>query len=75
EVLLQGVVDCCFTGPEGFTVVDFKSDHIRRGGELQRAEEYRGQLDVYTQALEEIFGQPVTRRVVWFFQTGQGAEL
>ncbi|MCD8007990.1 MAG: helicase-exonuclease AddAB subunit AddA, partial [Clostridiales bacterium] len=25
EVLLQGVVDCCFTGPEGFTVVDFKS--------------------------------------------------
>ncbi len=75
EVLLQGVVDCCFTGPEGFTVVDFKSDHIRRGGELQRAEEYRGQLDVYTQALEEIFGQPVTRRVVWFFQTGQSAEL
>ena len=75
EVLLQGVVDCCFEDLMGFTVVDFKSDRVRRGGEADRAELYRGQVQVYSQALEEIFGRPVVRRVLWFFQTGRGVEL
>ncbi len=36
EVLLQGVVDCWFDGLEGITVLDFKSDRIRPGGEAAR---------------------------------------
>ena len=64
EVLLQGVVDCCFEDLMGFTVVDFKSDRIRRGGERERAQLYRGQVEVYSRALEEIFHRPVVRRVL-----------
>lgn len=75
EVLVQGVVDCCFETLFGFTVVDFKSDRVRRGGEAQRAEEYRGQVEVYARALEEIFQKPVVRRVVWFLRTGKGVEV
>ncbi len=75
EVLLQGVIDCCFRTESGYTVIDFKTDRIRPGGETQRAEEYRTQLNVYTAALEEITGVPVTRRVLWFFRTGVGVEL
>ncbi len=75
EVLFQGVIDCCFSGAEGFTVVDFKTDRVAPGGEKARAEEYRTQLDVYTRALEQITGGAVARRVVWFFTTGTGVEL
>ncbi len=75
QVLLQGVVDCCFTGPDGLTVVDFKTDRVKPGQERQRAEEYRSQLEVYTKALEEILGTPVARKALWFFATGTAVEL
>lgn len=75
EVLLQGVVDCCFEDITGFTVIDFKSDRLRRGAERQRAEEYRAQLEAYSAALEEIFARPVKRRVLWFLCTGTAVEV
>lgn len=75
EVLVQGVVDCCFEDLWGFTVVDFKSDRVRRGGEAEAAEQYRGQVEVYARALEEIFEKPVQRRVLWFLRTGKAVEL
>ena len=75
QVLLQGVVDCCFTGPNGLTVVDFKTDRVKPGQERLRAEEYRGQLEIYTRALEEILGTPVARKALWFFATGTEVEL
>jgi len=70
EVLLQGVVDCAIVEPEGLTVIDFKTDRIRPGGEAARAMQYRGQLEAYAHALERITGKPVRRQVLWFFATG-----
>ena len=75
EVLLQGVVDCWFDGLEGITVLDFKSDRIRPGGEAARGEEYRPQLEAYSRALERITGRRVAHRILWFFATGTGLEL
>ena len=71
EVLLQGVVDCWFDGPEGITVLDFKSDRVRPGGEAARGEEYRPQLEAYSRALEEITGKQVVRKALWFFEPGE----
>jgi ATP-dependent helicase/nuclease subunit A len=75
KVLLQGVVDCCFETEEGFTVIDFKSDYVPYGQEQHHAEQYRGQIEVYARALEEIFGKKVQRCVVWFFSKGIGVEI
>ena len=75
EILLQGVVDCWFDGLEGITVLDFKSDRIRPGGEAARGEEYRPQLEAYSRALERITGRRVAHRILWFFATGTGLEL
>lgn len=75
EVLLQGVIDCWFAEGDGLTVLDFKSDRIRPGGEGARAEEYRPQLEAYSRALERVTGRKVFRRVLWFFATGQPWEL
>ena len=75
EILLQGVVDAWFDEGEGVTVVDFKSDRIRPGGEAARGEVYRPQLQAYSRALEAILDRPVKRRVLWFFATGTALEL
>ncbi len=75
ELLLQGVIDCCFTGVQGLTVVDFKTDRVRAGEEEVHSARYRTQLEVYTKALSRITGCPVRRRVLWYFATGCGVEL
>ena len=75
QVLLQGVVDCCFETLEGITVVDFKTDRVTKRTVAERAEEYRPQLTAYSRALEEITGKPVARRCLWFFAIDQAVEV
>ena len=75
QVLLQGVVDCCYTGDDGMTVIDFKTDHVRPGEEAAHSQRYRPQVEAYARALEEIFGAPVKHRVLWYLSTGMAAEL
>ena len=75
ELLMQGVIDAWFEDEQGVTVLDFKSDRVKPGGEKFRAEEYRTQLEEYGKALSKILGRPVTRKVLWFFQTDTAVYL
>ena len=75
EILLQGVTDCCLLEKDGLTVLDFKSDRITPGGEKDRAEYYRGQLDAYSRALGRIFNLPVKERILYFFATDTAYSL
>jgi ATP-dependent helicase/nuclease subunit A len=75
EILLQGVVDAWFDDGDGVTVIDFKSDRVKPGGEIAKGEEYRPQLNAYSQALARILNRPVRRTVLWFFATGTAVEL
>ena len=75
QVLLQGVVDCYFEAEEGITVVDFKTDHVFGAALRERAKEYAPQLGAYGEALAEITGKPVIRRVLWFFSEGTAVEV
>lgn len=70
EILLQGVIDCLIETPEGFTVVDFKTDRVSRQNVRARAEGYREQLAAYQMAVEKIFERPVVRRVLFFLEIG-----
>ena len=75
EMMLQGVVDCCFETDEGLVVVDFKTDRIEPGQESERAEAYRPQLEAYAHALERVLEKKVCRKVLWFFATGTAWQL
>lgn len=75
EMMLQGVADVCCRTEQGLVVADFKTDHIRSGEERQRAEQYRTQLWAYSEALSRVLGEPVCRRVLYFFTTGTEVEL
>ncbi len=69
ELLLQGVVDCLLDEPDGLTVIDFKTDRVRPGGEGERAAYYAGQLRAYALALARIYQKPVRRRILYFLAT------
>ncbi len=69
QVMLQGVVDCCYHTGEGLVIVDFKTDRISAGEEQQRAELYREQLEAYSYALAQVLGKAVVRKVLYFFAT------
>ncbi len=74
-VLLQGVIDCLIETPEGFVILDFKTDHISSKKLAVRSEEYRMQMDAYTYATEQIFERPVTRRILYFLSLGRTWEF
>ena len=76
QILLQGVVDCCFEKDGQLTVVDFKTDQVRTDREIRRrAETYRAQLEAYSRALEQILEKPVVRKVLYFLTPGVEFEL
>ena len=76
DILLQGVVDCCFETAAGVTVVDFKTDRVEGKTALrERAEHYRPQLEAYSQALERVLEKRVCRKVLYFLHPGRTVEL
>ena len=64
EMMLQGVVDCCYETDEGLVIVDFKTDRIRPGEESERAEVYRPQLEAYAHALEQVLEKKVCHKML-----------
>ena len=74
-VLLQGVIDCLIETPEGFIVVDFKTDRVTKGSVQARAEGYREQLEAYRIAVETVFEKPVIRQVLFFLSIGAEIEV
>ena len=75
KIMLQGVTDCCLEKDGELTVIDFKTDRIRAGGEEGSAANYRPQLEAYSLALSRIFGSPVTKRILYYFQTDTMVEV
>ena len=75
KTMLQGVTDCCLKKDGTLTVIDFKTDRIREGGETDSAAHYKPQLEAYSLALSRIFGMPVTRRILYYFQTDTAIEV
>ena len=75
EMMLQGVVDCCYETDEGLVIVDFKTDRIRPGEEAERTEVYRPQQEAYAHALEQVLEKKVASRILYFFATGREVAL
>ena len=57
--LLEGTVDLAFESPDGFTVIDFKTDRA----EEELHESYARQVQLYAEAIAQATGKP-TRAVL-----------
>ena len=75
QVLLQGVIDCLIDTPEGYIIVDFKTDRVSEADVPARAARYRAQMQAYALAVRAVFGRPVAQCVLYFFHCGQSVTL
>ena len=73
EILLQGVVDCCFLEGGALTILDYKTDAVTSDTWKERAERYRVQLETYAYAMERVLGYPVRQCILYFLQGGFSA--
>ena len=77
DMLIQGVIDLLFIDENGeITVVDFKTDSVRKeGGEEILIERHRQQLDYYCMAAAKIFDRHVKSACIYSFALGKEIEV
>jgi ATP-dependent helicase/nuclease subunit A len=67
-VVVQGVVDLAVILPGEIWLIDFKTDDLRDSEVAAKVETYRPQLQLYAQALGQIYRRPVTERWLHFLK-------
>ena len=73
KVILQGIIDAFIMEEEGIILVDYKTDRVKDGEELRNR--YQKQIELYSEALEQILGKKVKRRVLYSFSLGEEVDL
>lgn len=73
KVILQGIIDAFIMEEDGIILVDYKTDRVKDGEELKNR--YKKQIDLYSEALEQILGKKVRRRVLYSFSLGEEVDL
>ncbi len=65
-VVVQGIIDLLVQTADGLIVIDFKSDRVSGERIAERAQAYRGQLDLYGRAASDILGAAVREKWLYF---------
>lgn len=76
-VLLQGVIDCLFSVDDKLYLLDYKSDRVNPhlGGIEALAAHYQFQLELYQRAIQEMTGQVVHEKWLYFFDQGEAIKI
>ena len=85
DILVQGVIDCCWEeqdtdGNPYMVLVDYKSSYINpkkhREEEMERIRrEYRTQIDIYSKAIAEGTGIPVSEAYLYLFAIAEPIKI
>ena len=80
EMLVQGVIDCCFEEDGRLILADYKSNFIRSDrpheAELERLkDEYKIQTDLYREAIEKGMGAEVKEAYLYLFASGETIDM
>jgi len=73
NVFIQGVIDALFDEDEGLILLDYKTDWVQDSSEL--IERYAVQLNLYAEAVERIFKQPVKEKYLYVFSNKEAVRL
>lgn len=75
-VVLQGIVDLFTVDAEGIRVYDYKTDWVSTPEEeAERVEMYRPQINLYADALSEIYQMPVLKQSIIFLRSGHAVAV
>ena len=80
QVLVQGVIDCCYEEDGSMVLIDYKSNFIKPGrdceAELERIQhEYRVQIDLYSEAVLKGTGLEVSEAYLYLFSSGEALRM
>ena len=64
-VLVQGIIDVYLEEADGLVLIDYKTDHVRKGQEELLRKRYKAQMDYYQKALEQMTGKTVKERIIY----------
>ena len=65
---IQGIADCIFKEPDGWVLVDYKTDNFKTAEEMAR---YKTQLMLYKAAFELLLGERVKSSYIYSFKLGE----
>lgn len=66
NILVQGIIDLYFVNENGQVVlVDYKTDYVENGNEIELVDKYKSQLNLYKQALENALGTKVDKVYIY----------
>ncbi len=71
--MLQGIADCIFEEPDGYVLVDYKTDRVSSPQEL--LDKYGPQLALYKSAFDVILDKPVKSAYIYSFRLADGIEV
>ncbi|MDD2217145.1 MAG: helicase-exonuclease AddAB subunit AddA [Eubacteriales bacterium] len=69
EILVQGIIDCWFEEHDGAVLIDYKTSHLKGSSDdavAKLKEEYRSQVELYAQAIEQIKNIRVKEKYLYF---------
>ena len=68
KILMQGVADLVFTDENGLNIlVDYKTDSVFENGEYILIKRHSSQIELYTQAIENINGIKIVEKYIYSF--------
>ena len=71
--IMIGTVDLLFHEPDGWVIVDYKTDRVQDGSELTK--KYAVQLGLYQKAMELVLGEPVKQAYIYSFTLDKAIEV
>ncbi|MDT1938806.1 MULTISPECIES: helicase-exonuclease AddAB subunit AddA [Carnobacterium] len=71
NILIHGIVDGFIEFPDYIVLYDFKTDSVPKNGTEKIIQKYRGQLNLYQEALASILGKPVKESYICLLSIGE----
>lgn len=71
--IIIGTMDLLFHEPDGWVIVDYKTDKVQEETELLK--KYSKQLGLYQKAVELILGEPVKQAYIYYFTKNSTIEV
>ncbi|MBQ0017672.1 MAG: UvrD-helicase domain-containing protein [Clostridiales bacterium] len=80
NVLVQGVVDCCWEEDGEMVLVDYKSSYINPRKDYREEQErirheYRRQVEIYSEAVEKGLEKPVKEAYLYLFVSSDAIQI
>jgi ATP-dependent helicase/nuclease subunit A len=75
NILVQGIIDLYYIDKnDNLILVDYKTDYVEEGKEIELVEKYEKQLEIYQEALEGALNKKVIKKYIYSVYLGKKIE-